>query len=217
MEIRCEHCNAKLNIPDEKIPQGQRVSISCPKCKNKMTIDARNSDEDDIPVPQNEKSDMAKAYESESAIFQSYGRDTDLALGAISDPDLGEKIGQAIEEMGYKYIPAENTNQAISKMRFHNFRMIILSDNFDGIALDQSPILQYLNHLPMSLRRKMFVALIGDVFNTMDHMMAFATSTNLVINRRDVDNLAGILSNAIADNDQFYEVFRDTLAEVGRA
>ena len=133
------------------------------------------------------------------------------------DPALGEKIGEALDELGYKYIPAENTSQAISKMRFHDFRLVILSDKFDGIKLDQNPILQYLNHLPMSIRRKMFVALLGNSFNTMDHMMAYAMSANVVINGRDVDKLAGILSNAISDNDHFYKVFFDTLREVGKA
>ena len=39
MEITCEHCEVTLNIPDEKIPEGQVVRISCPKCKSKISID----------------------------------------------------------------------------------------------------------------------------------------------------------------------------------
>ena len=31
MEVVCEKCKAKLNIPDEKIPKGKRTIISCPK------------------------------------------------------------------------------------------------------------------------------------------------------------------------------------------
>ena len=119
--------------------------------------------------------------------------------------------------MGYKYIVAENTGQAISKMRFHTFGLVVLSDQFDGIELEQSPILQYLNHLSMSIRRKMFVVLVGDSFNTMDHMMAFAMSVNLVVNRKDLDKFTGILKNAIADNEKFYKVFMDTLTEVGKS
>ncbi len=102
-------------------------------------------------------------------------------------------------------------------MRFHTFDLVILTDRFDGIELGQSPVLQYLNHLSMSIRRRMFVALVGDAFNTMDHMMAFAMSANLVINRRDLDKLAGILKNAVSDNEKFYKVFMDTLSELGKA
>ena len=38
MEVHCKQCNAKLSIPDEKIPKDQRIKISCPKCKNKITL-----------------------------------------------------------------------------------------------------------------------------------------------------------------------------------
>jgi len=31
MEIICGECGAKLNIPDEKVPEGQRVSVRCPR------------------------------------------------------------------------------------------------------------------------------------------------------------------------------------------
>ena len=223
MEIRCENCNAKLNIPDEKIPRGQRVTISCPKCKEKLTLDARvTKTEDSSPAvnkkaaPEARKADTVKD-EAEGLALEYYAEGLKLALVAESDPDRFKKIGQAIGDLGYKYVAAENTNQAISKMRFHAFDLVILSNQFDGIELGQSPILQYLNHLSMSIRRKMFVVLIGDTYNTMDHMMAFAMSANLVINRRDSDKLEGILKNAVSDNEKFYKVFLDTLSEVGKA
>jgi len=40
METICEHCKAKLNIPDEKIPKNKAVRIACPKCKKKITLEA---------------------------------------------------------------------------------------------------------------------------------------------------------------------------------
>ena len=41
METTCEHCKAKLNIPDEKIPKNKTVKIACPKCKKKITLSAK--------------------------------------------------------------------------------------------------------------------------------------------------------------------------------
>ena len=40
MEIICEHCKTRLSISDEKIPKGQRTTISCPKCRNKLVLKA---------------------------------------------------------------------------------------------------------------------------------------------------------------------------------
>lgn len=212
MEIICHGCNAKLNVPDEKIPQGQQVTITCPKCKEKLALDtlAENGE------TETGKAEPAPGLGGEAAL-EFYEEGVRLALIAESEPDLIEKIKESIEDLGYRYVPVESTSEAISKMRFHTFNLVVLSDRFDGIELEQSPVLQYLNHLSMSIRRNMFVVLIGDSFHTMDHMTAFAMSANLVVSSRDLDKLTGILKNAITDNEKFYKVFMDTLVEVGKS
>ena len=240
MEIVCESCKTKLNIPDEKVPQGQRVSVRCPRCKNKLIIDTTGV-KPEISAPQvqdpaesggagEDISDTSMEetplqfegmsgfddMEADSAL-DSYEEGEKLALVMVADTHHSEKIRAALDELDYSCIRAENTREAMTKMRFQNFDLVILSDLFDDIPLGQSPIFQYLNHLSMSFRRKMFVVLIGDKFRTMDHMMAFTMSANLVANWKDLDKLSNILRRAISDNEKFYKVFMDTLNETGKA
>jgi len=242
MEIVCKECKAKLNIPDEKIPQGQRVSVLCPRCKNKLIIDTTEAgteasppaaDEPAVPRSPGEglpDTSHEEAFEpsepegipefddaEEDSILDTYGEGEKLALVMDNDAHYTENIKEALEELGYRYVPAENTQKAIGKMRFQNFDLVVLSDQFDNVPLEQSPILQYLNHLSMSVRRKVFLVLISDKFRTMDHMMAFTMSANLVISLNDLDKLSIILKRAVSDNEKFYKVFFDTLREVGKA
>lgn len=223
MEILCDGCHAKLNIPDEKIPQDQKVTITCPKCQEKLALDTRAVQSGES-VPAAEKKVLSEAGEigtqqsfGGDAALESYEEGVKLALVAVNETDQFEGLKEAIEDLGYKYVSAENTSQAISKMRFHTFEMVVLSDRFDGIELTQSPVLQYLNHLSMSIRRRIFIVLIGNSFNTMDHMTAFTMSANLVVNKKDLNKLTGILKNSISDNERFYKVFTDTLLEAGRS
>ena len=109
------------------------------------------------------------------------------------------------------------TRRAMNRLRTHPFSLVILSDGFDGLGLSHSPILQYLNNLPMSVRRKIFLALVGDTFTTMDKMTAYAMSANMVIHEKDLRKLSHVLNRAISDHKRFYRVFMDTLEEVGRA
>ena len=102
-------------------------------------------------------------------------------------------------------------------MRFHFFELVIVSDGFDGQDLDNSPILNYLNHISIADRRKIFVALIGERFKSMDNLMAFAMSANAVINPKDTDKFSAMLKGAVSDHERFYKVFTETLVEVGRA
>jgi hypothetical protein len=67
------------------------------------------------------------------------------------------------------------------------------------------------------VRRRIFLVFLSSKFKTMDNMMAFARSANVVINSRDLDKLHLVLKKAISENEKFYKVFTDTLSEVGKA
>ena len=240
MEIVCKECKAKLNIPDEKLPEGQRVSVRCPRCRKTLILDttraragvsdaavvgsAESGSPRDIPDPSIKEeielppTEGTSGYDvAEDSVLNSYEEGLKLALVMNNDEQQTKKIRAALEGLGYRYVPGINTQDAIGKMRFHRFDLIILSDYFDSVPLEKSHILNYLNHLSMFVRRKIFVALIGERLRTMDDMMAFAMSSNLVISLNDLGKLSIILKRALSDNRKFYKVFFDTLREVGKA
>lgn len=224
MEIICEKCNARLNIPDEKIPSGQQATVRCPKCQNKLMLNARGSRiKNATPAVEGKAESHIKEVASDNdnwdddASLDFFEEDAKLALVMGNGAQQIKKLGRTIEELGYRCVLAKNTRDAISKMRLHYFELVLLSDGFDGIDLAQSPILQHINNLSMSVRRRVFLALVADEFKTMDHMMAFAMSANMVINGGDLDRLTSIMQHAISDNEKFYKVFMDTMVEVGKA
>ncbi len=220
MEITCEHCEATLNIPDEKIPQGQVVRISCPKCKSKISIDTGKH----LASPEQAKSGQKSKENgysygdySEDEALGAYEEGAKLALVLDPDPESSGKTRSEIEQLGYHCVSATSTRDAVGKMRFHLFDLVILSDGFDGQDLDNSPILNYLDHISLTDRRKIFVTLMGERFKSMDNLMAFAMSANAVINPNDTDKFSATLKGAVSDHERFYKVFMETLVEVGRA
>ena len=239
MEVICEDCKAKLNLPDEKVPKDQVVRLTCPKCKSKMTIDTRMEAPQPSVTPSStesresanfrmkfieSKADSGKGGDSYS--YEDYSDDkaldffeegVKLALVLESNPEHQNKIRRSVEELGYRFIASTDTRDATGKMRFHHFDIIVLSDGFDGQPLERSPILNYLNRMSMSFRRRIFVALLGDRFKTMDNMMSFALSANVVINKKELDRLSAVLKKAISDNAKFYKVFMDELTASGKA
>ena len=240
MEVTCESCKTKLNIPDEKIPEGQMFRVSCRKCKQKITIDPRKAYEG-ATAPEgaaeggaetgkfhrkfNEKT-PPPAPEGEDYGYDEYNDDKDLdfveegtklAIILDTEPARLEKIKTAVEKLGYKCIFSPNTRDATGKMRFHHFDLVVVSDGFDGQPLDQNPLLNFLNRMSMSVRRHIFLALMSDRFKTMDNMMAFALSANLVVNINEMDRLGSILQRAISENEKFYKVYMDSMTEAGKA
>jgi len=237
MEVTCNHCQAKLNVPEDKIPKNQMVRLNCPRCKNKITIDTtvnealgdenneNYSDTDSLHLkfiePRKSEEEQGEKYsyddysDDESLTF--FEEDAKLALVMPRDDEQAGVIKTAVEELGYKYVASLNTRDALGKLRFYQFDLILLSEGFDNQGLEGNSVINYLNHISISMRRKTFFALIGDHFKTMDDMMAFAMSVNMVINPNDIQKIKPILKKGISDFQKFYKVFMDTMVEVGKA
>jgi hypothetical protein len=231
MEVICEQCGTKLNIPDEKIPKDQVVKIGCPKCKNKITLDthAHASTSGVEPAPEQEtagggvesrkESEEGYTYSdySEDKALDFYEEGAKLSLIMSGDPEQGRTIQAIVQELGYQGVLSPNTRDALGKMRFQHFDMILLCDGFDGKPLESSPVLGHINRLSMSIRRRIFLSLLCDRFKSLDNMMSFAMSANAVFNVKDVDRLAVMMRKALTDDEKLYKVFMDTLAQIGKA
>ena len=209
MDVTCDSCGAAFKIPDEKLPPNQAVSITCPKCKGKITVDTRKPDKDRV-------SGETDKFEQDDSPLELFEEGTRLALVLNGDDGQIKDISSVLEKLSYKPIIAPSIQDAMGKLRLHHFDLIILSDGFGGQNLEGSPVTHYLNHLSMSVRRKIFLALVSDKFDTMDNMMAFTLSANLVINPADLSKLRLILNKAMPDHEKFYKIFTDALKETGK-
>ena len=218
MDITCSSCGTTLAIPDEKLPPNQVVNITCPKCKGKIKVDTRELDLKPAAGRKEEeaKEEFLSEYEDDTSPLEFFEEGVKLALVLDTDDLRLSEITPALEELGYKVIQTPTLQEAMSKIRLHPFDMIILADGFDGKGLEGNPIINYLNHLSMSVRRKIFLVLLSGRFKTMDNMMAFAMSANLVVNPEDLSNMRLILKKGTSENEKFYKVFTDMLREVGR-
>lgn len=218
MDITCSSCGTTLSVPDEKLPPNQVVNITCPKCKGKIKVDTRELDLKPAARRKEEEAEeeFLSEYEDDTSPLEFFEEGVKLAIVLDTDDLRLSEITPALEELGYKVIQTPALQEAMSKIRLHPFDMIILSDGFDGKGLEGNPIINYLNHLSMSVRRKIFLVLLSSRFKTMDNMMAFAMSANLVVNPEDLPNMRLILKKGTSENEKFYKVFTDTLREVGR-
>jgi hypothetical protein len=250
MDVTCTSCGAKLKIPDSKLPPPQvsMVTITCPKCKNKLRINRTEPDVSlapkkkaevkpekdlapkkeeeieehgkDLVSEKKEKDDRAiifdYEYDEDTSPLEFFEEGTKLALVLDGDAKHVKEISSVLEELSYKTVVPASIKEAMGKILFHHFDLIMLSDGFDGLPLADCPVINYLNHLSMTVRRRIFLVLLGTKFKTMDLMKAFGMSANMVVNPDDLSNLSLILKKGISDNERFYKVFLDTLVETGK-
>lgn len=228
MDVICNQCQGKFKIADEKIPSDQVVFIPCPRCKNRLTLDTRvqrpltidDSIKAVYPTRSDEKNLIetisSSVYDASEKPFDFLGPGIKTALACESDSMILSKLRFVLKQMGYHTVEPPNATDALKKMRFHTFDLIVINELFDSPSPDDNPILTYLNELMMSVRRNMFVALITTRFRTMDNMAAFNKSVNVVIHSKNLDEIAKILKRAIDENNSFYYVFQESLAKTGK-
>ena len=214
MDITCNSCSAKFRIPDEKIPRGRVSSIPCPKCKTRIPLD---------PAKKSAGSVAAELESSQSQDFDFVEKPFDFmeeegltALLCEQNPHARQTIEGALNLMDYRITVAENARDALKRLRYHAYDLIVVNESFDTNNPDANGVLIYLERLSMSIRRNIFVAMISNRYRTMDNMMAFHDSVNLVVNIKNIEDVGKILSRGITDNQLFYNVYRESLKETGR-
>jgi len=132
-----------------------------------------------------------------------------------ADPSTTEAAKGTLRDLGFKFHIAETPEMATERMRYTHYDCIIVQENFAGSSLRSNPVLNYLAPLPMGQRRYSFVCLIGASFKTLDAMQAFGQSVHLTLNPADLPNLGAILKKGLAEFEQLYRTYKDTVAALG--
>jgi hypothetical protein len=229
MNVSCENCRSKFKIPDEKVPKGQKFSLTCPQCNAKVVVDARsdtpsssNTDSESSDKPKSEKEKTiidevdADIYDASDKPFDFVEEGVKTALLCEPDAALQKKIKTGLHNMDYHITAPQLAKDALKQMRFHVFDMVVLNERFGTQNPDMNPVLKYLDRLNMSTRRNIFVTLITDRYRTMDNMAAFNKSVNLIVNLKNIDEIEKILRRGIADYEAFYRVYKRILIKTGR-
>ncbi len=207
MDIVCNSCQAKLTIADSKVPKGKKASFICPQCKQRIRIPVTGESKEEPVVPM--------AYDASDKPFDFVEEDKLTSLVCMGGEESKTQVSDALEAMGLAVTWAADVSQALTRMKYHLFNVVVVDDQFDTPG--QTGVLESLRALEMVSRRRIFVVLVTQRFRTLDNMAAFHESVNLVVNGSSLKDVKKILVRGIQDHDRFYAVFTDSLKETGKA
>jgi CheY-like chemotaxis protein len=195
-------------------------SIKCPKCHRRLEIHTQSQAQGDTRVRSLKTvvNDVeSRAYDASEKPFDYVHAGVQTALLCENDSEVRQKIHDVVEGMNYHVVEAPSARNALKYMRFHNYNLVVVNETFDAAGPDSNHVLQYLIHLPMSIRGNTFVVLLSNSLKTMDNMTAFNKSVNLVVNLQNTDDMESILKGASTEHEEFYQVFSESLKKTGRA
>jgi len=210
MILVCTACSAKLSIPDGKIPKAGSVTVACPKCQQKIPVTAKR--------PASGTLEVSKFPAPEDSPIAPGNVDPEirrLCMVCVDQLHGQMRVKTALAELGYVVHIVNDPKEAIDRLWQGSYGLVILHEEYGGPAEDNS-ILKNLQPMPMSIRRFMYVGLIGKQYRTLDPIAAFYKSVSFLVAEGELGNLKGIVHEAVSENDRFYRVFRETLRETGK-
>ena len=130
------------------------------------------------------------------------------ALLGLTSPQYAEEARMALQSLGYKIHASFNHGDFIARFTRVQYQVVLFEELFDAALTAENLTLQNLQVMPMNQRRHAAVILIGDAFQTLDAMQAFARSVHAVVNPSEMFLLIQLIQKAVADNDMLLHTFR---------
>jgi CheY-like chemotaxis protein len=223
MEIRCEECRTVTQIPDERVPQNITFRLNCPRCKRKILVITKTTNslgERRTDVSLDEATAGVTSLGNDDTVdelpdaMDNFSPGQLAALVCMNQVESRGEVKSMLEGLGYVVDMPAATAQALKRLRFNQYHLMLLDDDFEGKS--PHPIADYLAGLNMNIRREMFVVLIGQRFKSADHLQAFMESVNLLLHPDDLPQLVIFLSRGLREHERFYKVFTECLIEAGK-
>jgi CheY-like chemotaxis protein len=177
-----------------------------------MGVDVSLSEVGDAPTAISADLDIASAYDSPLEVLEEGAMS---ALVCVDEPGRLKAVKEALEELNYYSSVASSVKEALSKLRYNQYDLVMLDEGFCGESAENNTILRYLQPMPMATRRAIFLMLISKEVKTLDNLMAFAASVNAILNIEDIEKVKLVLERALADHRRFYKVYADILQGIG--
>lgn len=214
MTVTCPTCNATLTIPDERLPKGKVVTAVCPQCKGKILIDTTGAP----PPPPAAAAPAGAATVAPLEQPAGYGEHGQpRALVCVTDHGERDLVLAALRQLKCTISVAPTAQEAIERLRFTAYALVVLRDGFGSDAGSGSPVLDQIAEMGSAARRNLHVVLVSPTVRSHDAPTAFAKSVNLVIHPNDLSHLSEAVERSRTEEDRTYQVLRESLRVMGKA
>ncbi|MGH9969822.1 MAG: hypothetical protein ACREBG_18790 [Pyrinomonadaceae bacterium] len=116
-----------------------------------------------------------------------------------------ETIARQLAQNSYRVFVAQNTGQAIDRMRENQLDVVLLDHEFDSAEQGSAFVIREVNILRPAERRRLFFVMLSPVMRTMDAHGAFLHNVNAIVNLRDLEELSSLLAHALREYNDLYK------------
>lgn len=127
------------------------------------------------------------------------------------EPQHRELTARSLAEKNYDVFVAEDTEQAVERMRESQVDVVILDADFDAGEQGAAFVTREVNVLRPADRRRIFFVSLSASKRTLDGHTSFLSSSNLVVNFTELADLPDILDRSLREFNELYKDFNAAL------
>ncbi len=120
-----------------------------------------------------------------------------------------ETVAQQLAERNYQVFVAQDTRQAVDRIRDSQLDVVLLDPEFDAAEQGAAFVTRELNILRPIQRRRLFFVLLSPALRTMESHAAFLHNVNAIVNFKDIADLPRILEQALREYNELYKEFNE--------
>jgi predicted Zn finger-like uncharacterized protein len=121
--------------------------------------------------------------------------------------DNRESVARSLAENGYQVFVAQDTRQAVDRMRENQLDVVLLDPRFDPAEQGTVFVTREVNILRPAQRRRLFFVLLSPSLRTMDSHTAFLNNVNAIINVNEIKELPALIEHRVREYNELYKEF----------
>jgi predicted Zn finger-like uncharacterized protein len=125
--------------------------------------------------------------------------------------DNRDSVARALAANGYQVFVAEDTTQAVDRMRENQLDVVLLDQRFDPVEQGTVFVTREVNILRPAQRRRLFFVLLSTSLRTMDAHAAFLNNVNAIINVNEIGDLPALIEHRVREFNELYKDFNNVL------
>jgi predicted Zn finger-like uncharacterized protein len=118
-----------------------------------------------------------------------------------------ESIARALTDNGYKVFVANDTRQAVDRMRENQLDVVVLDARFDPVEQGTVYVTREISVLRPAQRRRVLFVLLSPSLRTMDPHAAFLNNVNAIVNVNEVGEMPRLMEQRLREYNDLYKDF----------
>jgi hypothetical protein len=119
---------------------------------------------------------------------------------------MAATMTSVLGRLGFAVEPFDAADEKILRLQHGDYAVVASARN--GVPEDRS-LSRMVQSLPLEIRRRLFLVLVGDDVQTGEGIQAFALLADLVVNSKDASSCDRLLAHTLVERKRIYQTFWD--------